>query len=190
MDPAHALVKALGLTLGPRVRAWMQRFPDPNTPAFIEARDEMFRDWLVEVANQTQARLDDQQGRIVNLEARLDEREADVVTLRVHAKYARAADLESDDERRRMLAFADAALVDTTMTLPQHSRAQRIIQELDPADALWLSVLDKVTSVRLGDKLLPHEDHVRWVVWRDRHSRRMPCSQRPSPVRTRAPASN
>lgn len=143
----------------------MRRFPDPNTPVFMEARDELFRAWLVEVANQTQAQYDDQQARTTDLEARLDEREADLVTQRVHANYARAADAESDDERRRMLAFADAALIDTTITLAQHSRAQRIIRELDPSDALWLNVLNKVTGVRRGKEVLRHEDHLRWIVW-------------------------
>jgi hypothetical protein len=66
-----------------------------------------------------------------------------------------------------MLAFADAALIDSRLTVAKHSRVERILRELDPDDVLWLDVLEKVVGVRRGTATFPHQDALRWSVWND-----------------------
>jgi hypothetical protein len=43
--------KVAHLTLGESVAKWLHHLRDPNTPRFLEAREEMFRGWVVELVN-------------------------------------------------------------------------------------------------------------------------------------------
>ena len=57
----------------------------------------------------------------MSLESKLTELQDEQAYGRVYANYARAADAEAIDERRRMLAFAAAALIDARLYLRMKS---------------------------------------------------------------------
>jgi hypothetical protein len=169
MDPAtiHALVKAGKVALAPAVKNFVQRLPKANDEAFDKSRRETFEDWTVEVAIRSQQQYEYLSARLEGLEASVASLANDVACMRLAANYARAADSEPTPERLRMLAFADAALIDSRLTVAKHSRVERILRELDPDDVLWLDVLEKVVGVRRGADTFPHQDALRWSVWND-----------------------
>lgn len=143
MDPASLALTAAKLTLGPTIRRYITRFHDPNTEGFKEARDEMFREWLVEEKNAVAERFADLMPRVERLEEKVDARGEDTEAHGVYANYASQAYREPIAERRRMLAHAAAAIIEVRLTIAEHARVQRRIDELDPADVLTLYGLSR-----------------------------------------------
>jgi hypothetical protein len=170
ISTAHALALLGGKVAVPVLKRFVSKLATAGDQAFNEARKGLFEDWLIESVLLQQQRFDYLRARIDDVEAKIGERAEDPSMLRVHANFMRAADSEPIDERRLMLAFADAALIDPTLTVAELARTERKIRELDPDDVLWLSAIDKVVGRRLGDKLLRHEDEVRWAVLKDSRS--------------------
>lgn len=114
----HRLLKKLG--------------PDDN---FLEAREELFRDWLVELVRNLEAF---EERYSAHEREEYERRTADDEFLAVVANYFRAAHEEPLAERRRMLAFAAAAIANLSLTVGQLARVQRVLRELDPGDVLTL----------------------------------------------------
>ena len=165
MDPAaSAALVAAKLALAPKIRAWASHVLDPNTSRFKEARDEMFREWVADLQVLAREQFAYLSARMDDVEARTDERVRDAESQSVLMNYARAANTEPIGERRRMLDFAAAALLDARLTVAEHSRVERIVRELDPKDVLWLSAIDRATGTYQGRKLVPAE-RVRFTVW-------------------------
>jgi hypothetical protein len=151
MDPivvwgGHKLAGSLASAAG----HYLLKLPKRNDEAFDKQRGELFEDWFLEFREQTLRRLEECAAYHDDLESRIAQRAEDPACPRVYANYARAADAEAIDERRRMLAFAAAGLVDTRLTVAQHARVERTLRELDPDDVLWLVVLSRTTGFHLG----------------------------------------
>jgi hypothetical protein len=172
MDPIAAkITKTLvSKVIAPAVGNYLKKLPRTNDERFEIARREMFEDWLLEVRDRTQEQFEDLARWCPDIDERLEALERDRAAHRVHVNYARAADAEPIDERRRMLAFADAALIDSRLTVPEHSRVERLIRELDPDDVLWLSALDRIAGRRRGETVHWDEGNLRWTLWSESSS--------------------
>lgn len=135
-----------------------QRLKERKTRAFETARDELFRDWLVEL----KLALDD-----VRREAERTKVESTVVGVRVNEPtYFRAAEIlaaaanaEPLQERRRMLAYAAATWPILSLSTSDFSRALRIVLELDPEDLKVLYQLSQLGNQDIpGDVFAPSQD--------------------------------
>jgi hypothetical protein len=177
VDPATA---ALVVNIGkevvkrvleiPAVKRYIANLPDPNTPRFREARDELFREWFVEYAEKVaylyaslQALADD----VAELEARVQERSDDGEAQAVYANYARSAYQEPIEERRRMLAHAAAGVIDSALSVADHSRVERTLRELDPSDVLALHGLSQCAGNFYKGSKQHSLNRVRQLVWAD-----------------------
>jgi hypothetical protein len=158
------VAKAAGLIVK-EVTKHLARIPKQNDEAFMAARRDVYEDWVIEVSEATKWLAAFMADRFPEFQARLEERNADPAVPRLLANYARAADSEPIDERRRMLAFAAAGLVDVTLTVAEHSRVERILRELDPEDVLWLRVLSQSSANHYGDTLVGSPAAIRYWLW-------------------------
>lgn len=165
-DPASALALKIGEKVGvAAVKTFVAKLTTVNDESFDRARRDVFEDWTIEAAVRSGEQFEHLRGRIENLEARLEERAADPTALRLHANFARAADAEPTPDRQRMLAYADAALVDVSLSVAQLSRVERLLRELDPADVRKLYEIDAVAGTFYMSQQQHAESHVRWLVW-------------------------
>ena len=164
MDPVTSLAAKVGFAVA---KDFFKKLSCAGNESFQKARRDLYEEYLIDLDRRCEEQFAYLAQRIDNLDQQVSERGKDPSCIRIAANYARAADAEAIDQRRGMLAYAEAALIDTTLTLAQHSRVERLLRELDPDDVLWLNVLDKIVGYRLGAKLLRHEDHVRWTVWNE-----------------------
>jgi hypothetical protein len=138
-DVAGTLVPVVGKTLA----HWANR----NTRALVEARDEMFRDWVVEEKRATvehARRLTEQAGDLEALRAKLEELISDPSFGRVRDNYGYEAAREALHERRRMLAYASAGSANVELTISQIARVERTIRELDPEN---IGLLAKLAAI-------------------------------------------
>lgn len=130
------------------LRGLLARMLDPNTPRFLEARAELYRSWVPELA----ACLAAQGAKLEELTKQNADLRAEVarqlpVTARILQRYAEEASREPIDERRRMLAYAAAATFDPRTSEAKKARIERVIQELDPDDVLHLAFRCDVLAV-------------------------------------------
>ncbi len=145
----------------------IDRYAKRNTVEFLAARDELFRDWVVELANALRAVTEHLQAvgyRLDDIEARSELPDL----LRIIDNYAEAAWREPLSERRRMFAYAAAGSVLPTMTLPRIARVERTIQELDPEDLDLLAALvdvGAVTSVQMPTGAVYQASQNAYHVW-------------------------
>ncbi len=152
MDPATGLVvKAIALPLAKKYAGkFLANLVDPNTSRFKEQRDEMFRDWQVEttqlvheLAEESVAAAAGVDERVAEIEAKLAERADDAEGHAVFANYALQAYQEPIEERRKMLEYAAAGIIDVRLTVAEHARVQRRLRELEPIDVLTLYGLSR-----------------------------------------------
>ena len=95
------LAKVGKLVVAPVLKDFFRRLPRLNDEAFAKARQETFEDWTIELARLLQERFDYLNSRVEGLEETVAVRATDLACIRVAANYARAADSEPTDERRR-----------------------------------------------------------------------------------------
>lgn len=169
MDPQLALVLGTGkkaLLAIPAVKKYIESLPDPNTPRFIEARDEMFRDWNVELHNRVAEVVADLVPRIDDLEARISERAEDGAAKGVFANYANQAYREPIAERRKMLQYAAAGIIDVQLSVAEHARVQRRLDELDPGDVLHLLCVERACGRVFNERMYDSIGEMRYEFWR------------------------
>lgn len=121
-------------TAGGAAAKLLQKLANRNTDEFIRARDEMFREWTSELASairEVQAYL---LSREEELEARLHEITTDPQFMRLYDNFGYEAAREAIDERRRMLAYAAAGILDPDMSVERKARVERTLRELDTED--------------------------------------------------------
>ena len=154
-DGKDSLVKldleSIGVDLGdvagaivPIVGKLAAHWANRNTRALAEARDEMYRDWVVEEKRATVEHakwLAEQAADLEALRAKLEELTTDPSFARVRDNYGYEASREAVDERRRMLAFASAGSINLELSIGEIARVERTVRELDPADVLLLDQL-------------------------------------------------
>jgi hypothetical protein len=127
---------------------------------FIEARDEMFRDWVSELAQ-----------RLAAIEQRFDTKEQGEYSRRtvdnefvaVTANYFRDAHVEPLNERKLMLAVAAASIANLSLSVAELARIQRTIRELDPNDVLELYGLWLVPTSVPDASHLPENKRARFT---------------------------
>lgn len=76
---------------------------------------------------------------------------------------------EAMDERIKMLAYAEAGCIDTSLTIAQKARAERALRELDPTDVLGLYVVSRTVGTEYdveGKETFEDVDQLRHMVWR------------------------
>lgn len=96
--------------------------------------------------------------RLALVEARLEEAEAEAAFL----NYAEEAMREAVAERRKMLAHAAAAILGVqALTLAEHSKVQRMLRILDPADVVFLRRLALTCGTFFEQQDRKHPDRVR-----------------------------
>lgn len=130
------------------IHAWLA---SRNTKKLEEARDELFRDWTVELElalKQAAELAEKQHVKLDTLEARVAE---PAYKRAVEIIEAEAAN-EPGEERRRMLAYAAASWPVLALTVTQLSRTLRILLEIEPDDARILETLSA-----LGDQVVPKD---------------------------------
>jgi hypothetical protein len=140
-DVAGTLVPVVGKALA----HWANR----NTRALLAARDEIFRDWVVEEKRATvehAKRLAEHAEDLEALRLKLEELISDPSFARVRDNYGYEAAREAIDERRRMLAFACAGSINLDLTIAEISRVERIVRELDPDDIHSLRTLTSIVD--------------------------------------------
>ncbi|MFO0736433.1 MAG: hypothetical protein U0270_11150 [Labilithrix sp.] len=99
--------------------------------------------------------------------AKVSERENDIEARFVLMNYESAAAREPIEERRKMLAHAAAAIVDVRMTVAEHARVQRRLDEIEPADVLALYGLSRTYGYVYKQKRYGSEDVMRGVLLDD-----------------------
>jgi hypothetical protein len=140
-DVAGTLVPVVGKA----VAHWANR----NTRALIAARDETFRDWVVEEKRATvehAKRLAEHAEDLEALRLKLEELISDPSFARVRDNYGYEAAREALDERRRMLAFASAGSANLELTVGEIARVERTVRELDPGDVALLRRLAEIVD--------------------------------------------
>ncbi len=136
----------------------IDRYSKRNTESFLAARDEIFRDWVVELANAMSSVVEHLQStgyRLDEIEARAELPEL----CRILDNYAEGAWREPLRERRRMFAYASAGSVTPALTLAQAARVERTLRELDPEDVVLLHELverQPVANSIVQTKQTPH----------------------------------
>ncbi|MBN9161315.1 MAG: hypothetical protein J0I07_10150 [Myxococcales bacterium] len=141
---AETLHKAKGL---------YKRIDEGRTEAFVTVWRDVCEGWTVE----TSARLDDfivqTRKRLVELGGTVEEHDRkvnDIVdqqeTQVLAAIYQNGAHREAIAERRKMLSFAAAAIVDPTLTIEEKASAERVLRSLDPCDVLELHKLARAVG--------------------------------------------
>jgi hypothetical protein len=90
-----------------------------------------------------------------------------------HQRVVRNIELEafreSMDERTKMLAYAEAGCIDTSLTIAQKARAERAMRELDPDEIIGLYAMARTVGTEYdseGRMTYDSVDEVRHEVWR------------------------
>jgi hypothetical protein len=123
-----------------------------RTEDFKEARNAMAFAWVAEMAE----RLAENErasreaflltgGTLVEHERRLEEVLGPEVEVLMHL-YGEAAYKEAQQERRRMLQHAAAALIDLDVRIEEKCRIEKVLRDLDPQDVLELDRLGRVAG--------------------------------------------
>lgn len=76
---------------------------------------------------------------------------------------------ESMHERTKMLAYAEAGCIETSLTIAQKSRAERAMRELDPDEVIGLYAVARTVGTEYdaeGKDAYDSVDEVRYEVWR------------------------
>src|SRR5438445_12519469 len=110
VDPAAIVFAKKALATATKLVSLVQRYQQRNTMNFLTERDELFRDWVVELANALRAVVDDLQAKgqsLEHIEARAELPEL----CRILDNYAEDAWREPLNERRRMFGYAAAGSV-------------------------------------------------------------------------------
>lgn len=152
MDP---LTVAKGGLAAQKLVKFIESLVEKPTRNFERARDELFREWVAELAlalRCTAENGEQLENRLDQLEARLD---APEIVRAVKILESEAA-VEPQLERRRMLAFIAAGWVNLELQVPQLARVLRVIRELAPEDVYVLFQLKKIaiegeSPDKLGD---------------------------------------
>jgi hypothetical protein len=132
-----------GLTILGKAKGVLDMFARSNTARLDAERDEMHRQWDVDThirlaADITESRekflllggtLDDHQRLLEEL---FDKHETELLA----ALYADDAYREVVAERRRMLSFAAASIVNLHLTIEAKARVEKTLRALDPIDVL------------------------------------------------------
>jgi hypothetical protein len=152
MEPLAIAHGALGAVEAAKMLLeFAHSFSQRTTIKFAEARDDLFRDWVAELALALRA----QAIQAADIEARTQD---------LHARlkdpvYRRAVDILEDEAaheptltRRRMLAFAAAGWSNLQLGPAQLSRVLRVVRELNPEDVELLHSL-----ATHGDQEVPQE---------------------------------
>lgn len=138
-----------------------------RTQQFLAARDEMYRDWLHEAVQQLHeveqvvSALAETVGKVDEIQKQLAERADDHEARAVLANYALQAYQEPLDERRRMLAFAAAGIVDVRLSIAELARVQRRLDELEPIDVLTLYGISRTYGRVWNGQLYSNEKEMR-----------------------------
>ena len=106
--------------------------------------------------------------RLDNLAAQVQDRlvgNDGAAVARIQWNYAEQAVKEPIDERARMLEHASAAIIDVGLTVAEHATVQRILQELNPEDALDMHLLKRVAGTIHEGEQHRSPDHLRWLIW-------------------------
>lgn len=127
---------------------------------------EVFEGWVIENRLAIAAQLTKHQEFAERLDA-LETRVNDAQFERVRRNYGFEAAREAIDDRRRMLAYADAGSVTLELTVAQIARVERTIRELDPEDVKVLAAIKSVPAPR------PCVGRVLDEVGQELHSRRL-----------------
>lgn len=133
---------ALLKTAGSAGLKLLRHLEDRNTASFQRARDEMFREWVAELSTALQYIYEQLRLRHEHLDSKLEQVLQDGQLVRLYDNFGYEAAREAIDERRRMLAYAAAGIVDPELTVEQKARVERTLRELDPVDVRMLYGLD------------------------------------------------
>lgn len=146
MDPLSGYLVGKGTDLAlARVRALLPN----NDAAFLKMEREVFDGWIAELALAQKMTVEDLLRFAESAEQRLNElkeRLDSYTSQKVQRNYIIEAGREPTEERRRMLAHANAAVLNLELTEAQNSRVERVLRELDPDDVLDLKGLDMVAG--------------------------------------------
>ena len=124
----------------------LSHWANRNTEALKGARDEMFREWVVEEKQATVQhvrRLAEHAADLNELKRRLEELVSDPELARVRDNYGFEAAREAIDQRRRMLTFASVGSINLELSVVHIARVERVVRELDPSDVKLLSTLSE-----------------------------------------------
>lgn len=123
------------------VAAWLTK----NDRHVAREFRDVFEGWVVEDRRALTLHLATHPEFEARLEA-LERLVADPQLERVRRNYGFEAAREAIDERRRMLAFADAGSLSPDLTVAQAARVERTIRELDPNDVKVLAKIQKIDA--------------------------------------------
>lgn len=154
MDPivGGALKLAIGIGKS-RLQKLITNIGTGNDATFIAARTELFQNWIVDLHNAVKAMQEEHADR----PADVDDAERSPERLGVLVNYAEQAWREPMEERRTMLAYLAAGVLDVKLTAAEFARVQRRIDELEPDDLLALDAAARCCSqvVRGADRNSP-----------------------------------
>lgn len=154
VDPITAVLSVYKTgTIASKAKGLLERFSRANTERFIAERDEMHREWNAETAGRLAEHITDSRKLFLELGATLDEHEERLTELferheiqLLAALYADAAYREVIAERRRMLSFAAATIIDLHLTIEEKAAIERVLRGLDPTDVLELHKLSRAVG--------------------------------------------
>jgi hypothetical protein len=148
-DPVHlALAVYKGVTIAEKGKKLLDHFS--RTTRFIEERDEMHRGWTAETHLRLAQHIEESRENFLAVGGALEEHQRQLEELfeqheaqLLAVLYAEDAYREILEERRRMLSFAAASIVDLSLTIEQKARIEKLLRELDPADIFELHKLSR-----------------------------------------------
>lgn len=172
MDPItlkiaeYAAKKAVGHIVKRDVYPRLASILDPDT-RFAEAWKEVLEEFTLGAARKADEAaaailiLAEMQGRLEEMLREVNERVEDQEARAVWAKYGLQAWQEPLDERRRMLEYAAAGIVDTRLSVAEHARVQRLLIELDPPDVIDLYALSRTYHYMWGGQRYGNEGEMK-----------------------------
>ena len=98
--------------------------------------------------------------KLADLDAQVEQLEADSQTVRIYRNLGFEALREAIDERRKMLAHAAAGILDPEMPVERKARVERRLRELDPVDVrtlYGLSLMLRALDAKEAAKILFRE---------------------------------
>ena len=139
------------------LKRWLA-ITEGNNFAFVESRRGMFEDWVLELLDRIRTNEEDLQA--LGLEVAALEHERALVV----ANYAEQAWKEPLDERRLMLAHLAAGIIDVRLTVAEHARVQRRIDELAANDVIALDAVARTCSRAVGGLLRQADESAQYAV--------------------------
>ncbi len=136
---------------------------------FFESRSrENFRRFVQHVEQTrllTQAQIAEMRERVDGYEEKLAERAADVEAQGVTWNYTEQAMREPMLERQVMLQHAHSSIVDVRLSVAEHARVQRRLEEIEPQDVITLFAVSRTYGNIYQGKQIRSEAELRFAFW-------------------------